>query len=61
MTKKKIISQNFYKIYTEKKNSLFLFMVYEFLDKNESGIIYKLEEERSFNNWIIYNKEIIEN
>ena len=37
-------------------------MVYEFLDENESGILNKLEEEeRNFNNRIIYNKDIIEN
>ena len=58
---KNIISQTFYKIYTERENPLFLFLVYEFLDENESGIINNLEEEtRNFNNRIIYNKEIIE-
>ena len=59
---KNIISQTFYKLYTERENPLFLFLVYEFLDENESGIINNLEEEtRNFNNRIIYNKQIIEN
>ena len=58
---KKIISQRFYKIYTERENPLFLFLVFEFLDENEAGFLNNLEQEnRNFDNRIIYNKKIIE-
>ena len=36
---KNIISQSFYKIYIERENPLFLFLVYEFLDETESDIL----------------------
>ena len=57
----KIISKTYYKIYVERKYPDILFLVLEFIDENEGNIINNLEvEERSFNNRIIYNREIIE-